>query len=65
MGLDQHVKFIRGWHSIASGDYVAKALKRNIPYVGRKVLDDIGEGIDFAFIDGGHSASCTMADFFT
>ncbi len=64
-GLDKIIRFERGWHSGALGDYIGLGLKRAIPIVGLQVLESIREqGIDLAFIDGDHSTACTLTDFF-
>jgi predicted O-methyltransferase YrrM len=64
LALDDLVQFEYGWHSGPSGDYIGLGLKRSIPTVGVKVMESIRtEGIDLAFIDGDHSAACTLADF--
>jgi predicted O-methyltransferase YrrM len=63
-GLDTIIRFERGWHSGALGDYIGLGLKRTIPIVGLQVLESIrGQGIDLAFIDGDHSTACTLTDF--
>lgn len=63
-GLDSYIRFERGWHSGALGDYLGLGLKRRIPIVGLPVMESIKEqGIDLAFIDGDHSSACTLTDF--
>jgi len=63
-GLDDYIRFERGWHSGALGDYLGLGLKRSIPIVGLEVMESIREqGIDLAFIDGDHSSACTLTDF--
>jgi predicted O-methyltransferase YrrM len=63
-GLDGFIRFERGWHSGALGDYLGLGLKRSIPIVGLQVLETLRDsGIDLAFIDGDHSSACTLTDF--
>jgi len=63
LGLSDFIRFVRGWHSLALGDYQSMGLKRKIPMVGLKVMQEIGGDIDFSFIDGDHSTVCTLSDF--
>jgi predicted O-methyltransferase YrrM len=63
-GLAPFIRFERGWHSGALGDYLGLGLKRRIPIVGLQVMETVREqGIDLAFIDGDHSTACTLTDF--
>jgi predicted O-methyltransferase YrrM len=62
--LDDRIQFEHGWHSGPSGDYIGLGLKRSIPTIGVRLMEQIrDEGIDLAFIDGDHSSACTLADF--
>ena len=64
MGLEKYIRFEYGWHSAPMGDYLGLGLKRTIPVVGTKILEDIrDQGLDMAFIDGDHSTGCTLTDF--
>jgi len=62
-GLAEYIEFVYGWQSLPLGDYLARGLKRSIPITGLEVLNSLDEEIDFVFIDGDHSTSCTMTDF--
>ncbi|HID98778.1 MAG TPA: hypothetical protein EYP59_00600 [Thiotrichaceae bacterium] len=62
-GLEDYIRFIHGWHSLTLGDYIGRGLKRTIPIMGLEALKQADTEIDFAFIDGDHSTSSTIADF--
>ncbi len=65
-GVSEFLRFERGWHSATLGDYTGMGLKREIPVVGPALLESVrDQGIDFAFIDGDHSTTCTLSDFMT
>ncbi len=63
LGLTDYIRFVRGWHSLTSVDYISPKLKHTIPVMGREVLNNVEAKIDFVFIDGDHSTSCTVSDF--
>ena len=35
-GLDKYIRFERGWHCVAPGDYISRDLKRQVPIVGAR-----------------------------
>ena len=63
LGLGDHIRFVRGWHAAVMGEGFSDKLKRTIPVVGQQALQSIGQDLDFAFIDGDHSASSIVQQF--
>lgn len=60
--LDGVISFVRGWNAVTMGDGYSQDFLRSIPVTGRATLAAVPAGIDFAFIDGDHSASATTCD---
>ncbi len=63
LGLDDFVTFRRGWSTARGCHYLGPQKRRQIPVIGRTLIDDLPDGIDFAFIDGDHSTAYTLMDY--
>ena len=61
LGLEEHVRFERGWHAVPIGDDFSQSFSREIPVRGPDALRTLGE-VEFAFVDGDHSLSATICD---
>ena len=62
LGLEDVITFVRGWNAATMGDGFSQSYLRRIPVVGRATLEAMGPGLDFAFVDGDHSAAGTTCD---